>query len=276
VPNRIVDGCNPNIRMTTAAVVSQSGLVHVPATRPTAAAPAFAGLCLDCNYPLINLPPHRCAECGRPFDPADAETVNAGRPVPPYASWAVGPISWPVYAVALAGCGVTLWRARLPAQPFSWSSPVLWGWAALAAVWFAWPLVRRVVLRHYGWPRRVIQPMGRRHWLVPLAMVAMAVSAAMRVPPRAAFATSRPDMDRLARDVLAHPNDDFQPRRVGLFWAKNIGHLTRGGMRFVVDDSDVHTRVGFAYLPPGTTTFDLGARSVHYLGNNWWDWKQGR
>ena len=246
-------------------------------TTATLAAPAFAGLCLDCNYPLMDVAPHRCAECGRPFDPADPETVNTGRPVPAYAAWMVGPISWPVYAVALVGCGVTLWRARLPNQPFSWAAPVLWGWAALAVFWLAWPLVRRRVLNHYGWPARVIRPMGRRHWVVPLAMLAMAVSAAVRVPPRVAFAASRADMNQLAADVLAHPADVYPPQRVGLFWAKGISRVANRGVKFVVDDRDAHTRVGFAYLPPGSDVrrMLLQPRTLHDLGGGWWDYRQG-
>ena len=239
----------------------------------SAAAPAVVGLCLDCNYPLMDLPPHRCAEWGRPFDLADPDTFNAGRPVPAYARWAVGPISWPVYLVALLGCGVTLWRARLPVQPFSWSAPVLWGWVALATLWLAWPLVRRAVLRHYGWPRRVIRPMGRLHWVVPVVILVMAAAAADHLPPRAAFAASRPAMDRLARDVLDHPGTGFTPRWVGLFWAKNIATVP-GGVTFVADDRDARVRVGFAYLPrlrPDGLRFKV----YHYVGHGWWDWKQG-
>lgn len=31
-------------------------------------------LCKTCHYPLANLPEHRCPECGRPFDPASADS----------------------------------------------------------------------------------------------------------------------------------------------------------------------------------------------------------
>src|SRR5688572_27179689 len=37
--------------------------------------------CVDCNYPLNDLPGLRCPECGREFDPSDAATFNAGRPL---------------------------------------------------------------------------------------------------------------------------------------------------------------------------------------------------
>ena len=246
-------------------------------TMTALAAPAFAGLCLGCNYPLMDLPPHRCAECGRDFDPADPETVNTGRPVPAHAAWAVGPISWPVYGVALAGAGGLLWRARLPAQPFSWSAPVLWGWLAVAAVWLAWPLVRRAVLGHYGWPARVVRPMGRLHWVVPVVMLGVTAATAQRVPPRVAFAVSRPAMDRLARDVMAHPRAVFQPQRVGAFWAKNISLVPSRGVMFVADDRDAHDRVGFAYLQPHVRldAVVVNAKQPTYLGHGWWNWKQG-
>ncbi len=260
--------------MTTAAVDP----LHLAAGRRSGS-PDLVGLCLDCNYPLMALPPHRCPECGRAFDPADAETVNTGRPVPAYAAWAVGPISWPVYAVALVGCAVTLWRARLPMQPFSWHYPVLWGWAAVAGLWLAWPGIRRAVLGHYGWPRRVIEPMGRLHWAVPAAMLAMAAAAAAGVPPRVAFDLSRPDMDRLARAVAARPGDVVAPGRVGCFWAKNVTTIDGGrGVLFVVDDRDAHSRVGFARLPPGGDVSRLklrfNLRQCHALGGGWWDWNQ--
>ncbi len=242
----------------------------------TTAAPAFAGLCLDCNYPLMDLPPHRCAECGRAFDPADPSSVNTGRPVPAYASWAVGPISWPVSALALAGVGATLWRARLPVQPFSWGYPVVWGWAAVAAVWLAWPLVRRATLHHYGWPDRVIKPMGRVYWVVPGVMLAMAVAAAEHVPARAAFAASVPAMDRLAGDVMAHPHQVFPPQWVGAYWAKNISLAPNRGMMFVADDRDAHVRVGFAHLQPGVRldAVVVNPREQSDLGHGWWSWKQ--
>ena len=226
----------------------------------------------------MDLPPHRCAECGRPFDPADPQTVNTGRPIPAYASWAVGPVSWPVYAVALGGAVVTLWRARLPYQPFSWAAPAVWALLGVAAVWLVWPAVRRAVLGHYGWPARVIKPMRRLHWVVPLVMAAVAVAAAMRLPPQVTFAVSRADMDRLAATVMAHPDAVYPPQRVGLFWAKNINMVSGGGMSFTADDRDAHDRVGFVFLRPGLKPNGqtlVNVRSATNLGGGWWSWKRG-
>lgn len=32
--------------------------------------------CLDCHYSLLNLTAHRCPECGRRFDPTNADTFE--------------------------------------------------------------------------------------------------------------------------------------------------------------------------------------------------------
>jgi len=36
--------------------------------------------CQACQYELVQLSEHRCPECGRPFDPADAETFLQPEP----------------------------------------------------------------------------------------------------------------------------------------------------------------------------------------------------
>jgi hypothetical protein len=150
----------------------------------------------------------------------------------------------------------------------------------VAVLWLAWPIVRRLTLRHYGWPARVLKPMGRFHWVVPIVIVAMSAAIALRVVPRVAFAASRPAMDRLARDVIAHPTDTFSPRWVGLFWAKSIrtvpGVGGPAGVSFVAEDRDVRSaRVGFAYLAPGGNPHALPFNSYHPIGHGWWDGRGG-
>ncbi|HSV13785.1 MAG TPA: hypothetical protein VLI90_05970 [Tepidisphaeraceae bacterium] len=230
------------------------------------------GLCLDCNYSLRDLPTPRCPECGREFDPADKTTFNPGRPVPTYAAWAVGPISLPVYFVAIAGCATTIWRARLPGMSFSWTSPAMVGWAALAILWIAWPLVRRLVLRHHGWPPAVIRPMGRRHWIVPLVMLAMVVMTSRMLPRRLAFAASRGAMDQLAAEVMANPQSKFDNRWVGLFQAKNVRAIP-GGMKFTAEDDDIQFKAGFVYLPK-VDPKNVAWKAYRYIGNGWWSWRE--
>jgi hypothetical protein len=232
------------------------------------------GLCLDCNYPLRDLPTPRCPECGRAFDPGDSTTFNPGRPVPAYAAWAVGPISWPVYLVAIAACGVTLWRARLPGIAFSWISPTMIGWEALALLWLLWPLVRRLVLLHYGWPTVVIKPMGRRHWVVPLIMVAMVGAMAMKLPKTFAFRASRAAMDQLAAEVMANPQAKVDNRWVGVFQAKNIRALPGGsGVKFTAEDDDTQFKAGFVYLPNVNPT-NVAWKTYVYIGHGWWAWRE--
>lgn len=240
----------------------------------TASLPLPAGLCLDCNYELRDLPRPQCPECGRGFDPGDAESYNPGRPIPRWAAWAVGPISWPMYGLAWVAVGVMLWRARLPGVRWSFATPALLEWLAVAAVWAAWPAVRRRVLRRHGWPARVIRPMGRWFWTVPAAVVAMVAATATAVPQAVSYRASRPAMDELAAQVVAHPHDVFPPRRVGLFRAKNIRAIPGGGMRFTVYDDDVAFRSGFQYMP-AVDPKKAAWRSLRYVGDGWWAWREG-
>jgi hypothetical protein len=53
------------------------GMVEFPASEK-------APRCLGCNYVLIGLPEPRCPECGREFDPEDAESYTFK---PPYVRW---------------------------------------------------------------------------------------------------------------------------------------------------------------------------------------------
>ena len=233
---------------------------------------ATVGLCLDCNYPLDGLPTPRCPECGREFDPDDRDSFNPGRPIPRWASWAMGPISWPVDLGVLAGVVITLWRARLPGENFSFKSAFLWGWVAVAALWLLWPVLRRGVLLRYGWPRRIIKPMHRGHWVIPLLIMLLVTMLDLQLPRRIAFRRSEHAMNALARDVMAHPHEQHDNTTVGLYAAKRIRALP-GGMRFTSQDDDVQFKAGFEYMPslnPHNTSF----HGYHYLGDGWWAWRE--
>src|SRR5438034_832294 len=100
------------------------------------------GLCLDCNYPLRDLPQPRCPECGREFDPADPATMNMGRSIGPWAYWALGPVRWPVYAIVVAAVIYTAWAARLPVGQTRVIRNSLLIWPIVGAIWLLWPGVR--------------------------------------------------------------------------------------------------------------------------------------
>ncbi len=46
--------------------------------------------CIHCQYPLVNLPVRRCPECGKAFDPDDADTFDGRSPQ----ELAMGRIAW--------------------------------------------------------------------------------------------------------------------------------------------------------------------------------------
>jgi hypothetical protein len=146
------------------------------------------------------------------------------------------------------------------------------GWGLLALLWLAWPLVRWVVLRHYGWPAVVIKPMGRRHWAVPLVMAVMVALTSMRVPKRVAFNVSRAAMDKLAAEVMANPQAKYDDRWVGLFHAKNVRAIP-GGVKFTAEDDDVQFKAGFVYLPK-VDPKNVAWRTYTYIGNGWWAWRE--
>lgn len=57
--------------------------------------------CLQCNYPLHGLPDPRCPECGEPFNPADADTMNLGRVPGRIARWLLRHTGWPTLGLVI-------------------------------------------------------------------------------------------------------------------------------------------------------------------------------
>src|SRR5207237_69883 len=113
------------------------------------------GLCLDCGYALWGLPEPRCPECGREFDPLDPKTMNMGRELSPFARWVLGPLRWPVSLLTWSAIGFSLWTARLPGGQFGSSSSIVI-LITLGLFWLAWPIVRVIAARHYGWPHSLL------------------------------------------------------------------------------------------------------------------------
>ncbi len=61
--------------------------------------------CIQCEYSLFGLETHRCPECGRPFDPADAKTfhfeVLDGRQYLRWCGWSLAGILLPLVLLCL-------------------------------------------------------------------------------------------------------------------------------------------------------------------------------
>lgn len=78
--------------------------------------------CLSCNYPLTGLPSNTCPECGRPFDPANPDTVNAGNPVGPIARRFLKPTGFLTLLLVFAAFVLLYYSTGLPRQPWRFSS----------------------------------------------------------------------------------------------------------------------------------------------------------
>src|SRR4051812_6279677 len=78
------------------------------------AADETTGLCWECGYPLRGLASNRCPECGRPFDPADATTMNMGRSVGGLSKWLMRPPGWPLHVLMAVAVLLSLWAAVVP------------------------------------------------------------------------------------------------------------------------------------------------------------------
>jgi hypothetical protein len=71
--------------------------------------------CLVCDYRLDGLAESRCPECGRTFDPADADSVALGRPMGRLGRVFLRPPGRPTALLTLAAAALTLLAAADPA-----------------------------------------------------------------------------------------------------------------------------------------------------------------
>lgn len=99
--------------------------------------------CLGCAYALRGLTAQRCPECGREFDPADAWTMNVGRPHGRLVPALLVPVGAPTFAASVVAAGLVFWWiAGLPETPLAMALASLL-WFAI----YAYRLVRFATLR---------------------------------------------------------------------------------------------------------------------------------
>jgi hypothetical protein len=246
-----------------------------PPAQPAAPAAQPIGLCLTCNYPLFGLPTPRCPECGREFDPMDPATMNMGRELSELAKWVLGPVRWPVSVLTWAALAFALWSARLPGGQVRASASLLI-LIALGVVWLAWPIVRVIAARKYGWPQSLIMRGQKQRIAVGLCLMLGSLAVWFGLPMKAALAVSRPAMDRLAHETLASSKPYLDDRWVGVYKATRVKQIPGGGMRFTVEEQDRAYKAGFTYLPNTKPESMSGrnSRNFRYLGDGWWTWRE--
>ena len=231
------------------------------------------GLCLDCGYALRGLLTPRCPECAREFDPLDPATMNMGRELSAVAQWVLGPVHWPVNLASWGALAFAVWSARLPGEQIATSNALII-LILLAILWLAWPLVRVIAARRYGWPHSLLMQGQKLRIAVGLCLLLASVAIRLDLPLKATLYLSRPAMDRMASQLIASGQPYADDQWLGLYSAKRIKTVP-GGVRFICEQDNRAYRSGFIYLPkvdPNRTGWQN--KSYRYVGGGWWAWRE--
>ena len=224
------------------------------------------GLCLDCDYPLHDLPDRRCPECGRAFDPAVRPSVNRGPPLGPWRRLILRPVGWPTFAAAgvpLAG----MWWLGTDPRAYGMGLQYVLGLFTLTPVGFV-QLVRAAPKRALE-QRLGLPPRDFRRWCAFWLVAAAAVLGVFfYVPLRLALLASRPALDRAAATLLANPAALGPAGRVGLY---SIARCEDHGspehpnlLIFTSHDS------GFRYCPGDPHFYGWGGGDEGHLWGPWY------
>jgi len=226
-------------------------------------------LCLDCNYPLGNLPTSRCPECGRDFDPRNPATFNAARPLNALDRMLLAPVGPVTFGAAALPCIAMLY--------FSLSSDIYYMGAYILGLLLMCGVVAAVVgarllLRAIVPPAGVPRPRdGRRVFAIGVATGVTCVLVIAQVPLRIAFLCSRAQLDRLVADVrsgkVAEP---VTPRRAGLFTVKSSSY--GGGDTLFFEYALLGQQGGIAYCPTDGPEGYYNTGSDGPLGWRWYWW----
>ncbi len=234
-------------------------------------APPDDAYCLACGYALRGLPEPRCPECGKGFDPIDAQTFVRGRPMGPIVRFLSRPLGWPFGAVGVILLLLSLLACAVPGGYFALFSVSVLGWLAAWALLGARVVVFCIVRAYYahGFGRDV-----NRWWIViPVAFVLAVLFAVSDVGPVVLFKLHKPALDRFAAEVAALPPGATIPnRRIGIYQTSTIERID-GTIRFFVAGAGFIDRYGFAYSPDG---LPAGSGLDHYdaLDGGWYVWVQ--
>jgi hypothetical protein len=227
-------------------------------------------LCLDCNYPLGNLPASRCPECGRDFDPRNPATFNSARPLNALDRTLLAPVGPFTFAAAGLPCAAMLHLSLNSGIYYLWLYALfLFLMCCVVAAAVGVRLLLRAVVPPAGVPR----PRDRRR--VVAIGAATAVTCALviaQVPLRIAFLCSRPQLDRLVADVrsgkVAEP---VTPRRAGLFTVASSSSYG-GGDTLFFEYALLGQQGGIAYCPTDGPEGHYNTGSDGPLGWRWYWW----
>jgi hypothetical protein len=152
--------------------------------------------CISCGYSLRGLSSCRCPECGQAFDADNPRTMHLGLRSESMHSWLTAAPRWPIHVGVAAATLLTLWGARLP----SWERLTMSGAAVCWSILIAWWLVRASLVRRARTTGIELNPRSAmRGWhVLPVALSLLIAALAFDLPARAAFAISRPALQRLA------------------------------------------------------------------------------
>ena len=226
--------------------------------------------CLDCNYPLINLPSPRCPECGRGFDPRDRATFNTGRPLNWLDRKLLAPIGPVTFAAAAIPCAAMLY-VSLSSQIYYMGVHIVLLTLTCGAV--AAVVSVRLALRTFIPPATVPRPRDRRR--VGAVVAATGITCVLviaQVPLRVAFLCARPQLDRLVADVRAgRVTEPIPPRRAGPFIVASSGNYG-GDDTLFFDYAILGQRGGLAYCPTKGPRGYYNTGTDGALGWNWHWW----
>ncbi|HEY7090612.1 MAG TPA: hypothetical protein VH518_21110 [Tepidisphaeraceae bacterium] len=167
------------------------------------------GICLDCNYPLHDLPEPRCPECGRGFVPDDPTTQNMGQPIGAVARWILAPLGRARAISLLVWAVLLFWVATDPGL-YDYGMSVILPVVALALALIAigaWEVLRVWVAAAYQQPAPELEfPFGRPSRAASIILLSVAISIPLGVPLRIGFAVSRVFFDEFIHEVQANPS----------------------------------------------------------------------
>ena len=263
------------------------------------------GLCWECNYSLQGLATPRCPECGRPFDPADAATMNMDTHVGPVARWLMSPPGWPIFALVGLAALISLWAAATPMPSghvilvtrgllgwFERSSPgsvltsislsevrILWAVLALLLVLIVWlprRVVRGITVLKVTSTRAATFAYWRR-WLMPLFVLGGTILVCRTpAPVYVGFWLSKPALQRLEQRQQQGQRGPALETSVGIYPYRDI---FAGARLPDYDPNVIHLSHwgGFVHSPvrnPNDDDRRWYYFKLRYMGGGWYSFER--